>query len=86
MDMRKQGGCDFYESWTDRGLQIMQCLEFWEGQCNEPMSPHYKCDCPWPNGYPCPADDGEGRWKAPTPTPEQILARNCLRDDREVED
>ena len=78
--------CDHYTPWIDSGLQTMQCLEFWEGFCNEPMSPHYNQDCPWPNGYPVCPDQGEGRWKAPEPTPEQMLARNCLRKDVEVED
>jgi len=45
--------CQFYQSWSDHGVQISQCLEYWQGLCHEPMSPHDGQDCPWPNGYPC---------------------------------
>jgi hypothetical protein len=74
--------CDHYTPWTDHGLQIRQCLEFWEGFCNEAMSPHYKQDCPWPNGYPCGVFDGEGTWKPP----EAMLRANVAAMDDQVED
>lgn len=41
-----KSSCDHYQSWTDHGLAITQCLEFWEGQCGESLIPHYKQDCP----------------------------------------
>ena len=58
------GLCEQYQSWMDHGVLINECLEYYQGLCHESMSPHDGCECPW-NGYPCPVDDGEGRWKAP---------------------
>lgn len=74
--------CENYTPWIDHGLQITQCLEFWKGQCGESLSPHYKQDCPWANGYPCPVDTGEGRWKAP----ERALVENVAEQDRFYEE
>jgi hypothetical protein len=75
--------CDHYQSWTDHGLQITQCLEFWAGQCGESMSPHYKQDCPWKNGYPCaPRKDNP----APLLSPDELLARRVREKDQGVED
>ena len=75
------GPCENYTSWMDHGVNINECLEFYQGKCGEPMSPHASCDCPW-SGYPCPADDGEGRWKAP----ERVLVENVAMMDNAVED
>lgn len=60
-----KNNCPDYQSWMDHGVNITQCLEYFRGQCGAELSPHYKQDCPWPNGYPCGITDGEGRWKAP---------------------
>ena len=47
-------GCQWYTPWEDHGVRISQCLEYWQGDCHEALSPHYGQSCPWPNGYPCP--------------------------------
>lgn len=59
-----EAGCQWYTSWMDHGVNITECLEFYKGDCHESLSPHNGFNCPW-KGYPCPADTGEGRWKAP---------------------
>ncbi len=76
--------CAQYTPWMDHGVNINECLEIFKGKCGESLAVYYQQDCPW-GGYPCAVDDGEGRWKAPDPTPEQKLAQNCLQQDREVE-
>jgi len=49
----------------DHGVNVTQCLEYYKGKCGAELSEHYQAPCPYPHGYPCPADDGTGRWKSP---------------------
>jgi len=77
--------CQNYTSWMDHGVLINQCLEFYKGMCSELLSPHNGDVCPWA-GYPCPADDGEGRWKAPLLSPDELLAQRVGELDKEVDD
>lgn len=84
--------CNCYSPWEDHGVSISQCLEYgWrDGRCGAELSPYYKQDCPWPNGYPCQPATGEGVWKAP-PLKGNGIAQLLRLDDEanpdiEVED
>ena len=63
----KPDPCRCYQPWEDHGVRIAQCLEYWwrDERCGAELSPYYQQACPWENGYPCPADTGEGTWKPP---------------------
>lgn len=56
--------CQHYQSWMHHGVNINECLEYYQGKCHDTLSPRNGKPCPF-NGYPCPADTGEGRWKPP---------------------
>ena len=43
--------CTWYTPWEDHGHRVAQCLEYWQGICHEPLSPHAEQPCPF-NGYP----------------------------------
>jgi hypothetical protein len=56
--------CNHYQSWQHQGLNIAQCVEYYQGLCGDSLSEHYKQPCPT-QGYPEGPVDGEGVWQKP---------------------
>ena len=72
-----ESDCQFYQPWEDHGVRIAQCLEYWQGDCHEALSPHDGQPCPWPNGYPCPARNDQA---APLTTPFKLWIKEEPHD------